>query len=186
MSSLKDPYKILLNSSIPKYTCVRNPFVRLLSAYLNKIERFYVDPDALYFESFGKVFDEIEGFRLSCFPKKDKIDFEVFIYWLEFSDHYSWFANNLHWRPQSQIIGSGQVEYDFIARFENLKDDAKAILDAIGCDISFPTQMESKFSPTYAKDKIKMYYTPDLERRVVNMYKNDFELFKYETSISKL
>jgi hypothetical protein len=73
---------------------------------------------------------------------------------------------------------------DYVGR-ENLADDTQVILDAIACDIAFPTQEEIKFKPTGATDKISKYYTQKEIDLVVDIFKKDFELLGYSTDIKK-
>ena len=186
INSNAHPVRLLRDSSIRKFTCVRNPFTRLLSAYLNKIKRFYEDADESYLNSFGKLLKEVDEFRMAVLPEKQYIDFETFIHWLECSDFHSWYPNNLHWRPQTQIIGCGQIQFDYIAKLENLSTDAPLILDAIRCDIPFPSQEEIRFPSTHANKLIHSYYTPDLVERVVRLYNSDFDFLGYSKRINDL
>lgn len=183
----EDIWEVLRDPDCRKFTCVRNPYSRVLSAYLNKIEPFtFGNDDIILNQYFHTIFNSIDEFRKSYFPEKQKVDFESFVAWMEMSNIYNSYVTNLHWLPQTLIIGAGQVEYDIVAKFENIVDDAKLLLEAMECDISLPSQLEVMFPPTYATEKMATYYTPAIIERVIRIYRADFECFGYDPSLHPL
>jgi hypothetical protein len=181
VSDLENPWSVLLDRNCPKYTCVRNPYSRLLSAYLNKVEPFVKGavPDQLR-KGHLKIFTAMDEFRSMVLPDKEAVDFECFITWLDLALTKDPFVKNPHWIPQTQIIGTGQIQFDYIARFENLEDDAAELLSRIGCKAAFPSQKAVKFPPTEASRKTRQYYTPASVEMVRRIYADDFAYLGYD------
>lgn len=183
---VQNPWGLLNDPTIPKLTCVRNPYTRILSAYLNKIEPFLQTDNAnlpsLLASAFGKIFATIDKFRKLYYPQKLTVDFETFVSWLEVADARDPFAADLHWLPQTMILGSGQVEFAHVAKFENLAQDAAHLLAVMGCSIDFPTQREVRFAPTGADGKSQQYYTANIVERVARLYRDDFAVFGYDAN----
>ena len=74
----------------------------------------------------------------------------------------------------------GEIDYDFIGRFETLEQDAKRLLTKIECDVEFPSQSKVQFSPTNANEKIKKYYSEREVELVNNIYAHDFDALEYK------
>lgn len=181
LSMEENPWQYLRDPAVRKFASVRNPYTRALSAYLNKVEPFTRGGGSEQLrKGFTKIYESIELFRSQCLPEKPEVDFECFLTWLDMARAGDPFARNLHWTPQTQIIGNGQVDFEFIARFENLGSDAPELLRRIGSTIDFPSQKQVKFPPTEANKKTRSYYTPravDLVRRI---YGADFDYLGYD------
>lgn len=172
--------ELLSRPDIKKYTMVRDPYSRVLSAYLNKVEqRLPVKPEGEG-DHFDQIVRDIEAYRRdalgnSAYPD---ITFEVFLLWLR--DSGSWFAKDEHWAPQTVLLRQPEVKFDIIGRFEQLEKDSRKILDAMGCDQQFPSQEEVKFAPTAASDKISTYFTAEATGLVDALYTKDFNAFGYD------
>lgn len=170
----------LLNSPVvKKFAMVRNPYSRVLSAYLNKVEnRLPPKPEAAGEDHFDKVVRDIDAFRRDRlggdFPE---INFEVFLHWLR--DSGSWFTNDEHWAPQVALLRYPEVTYTFIGRFENLDTDAGQMLQEMGCDKGFPSQKDVKFAPTNAKSKVELYFNETCYALVNEIFHQDFLAFSY-------
>lgn len=179
LSDLQDPEKLIEDNSIPKYAFVRNPFDRVLSAYLNKVEPYATDnrnseEDNTYFY---KVFLEIEQYRKEKLREKTKTDFYCFLHWLDNVDDFH--TNNEHWSPQFDLLKFGEVSYSFVGKLENLTNDGPTLLKKIKCDIEFPSQKDVKFAPTKASDKKAKYYSKQEKELVKKIFSKDFLAFSY-------
>lgn len=171
---------IVNDPTIPKYSFIRDPYSRALSAYLNKVEsridRLNEDDPS---DHFLTVTREIDNFRKAQMDVAlhPVIDFEVFLQFLLSSGHY--FRNDEHWVSQTSLLGWPHVKYDFIGRFETLRFDSAEILRRIGCDIPFPSHKEVNFPATGANDRLGTYLTPACARLVEQIYSADFDNFSY-------
>lgn len=179
--------RLLSDPGIRKYGFVRNPYTRILSAYLNKIEQ---NLDRLLSASapalpgrpnshWLAVAREIDAFRratLDC-QRYPEVGFEVFLLWLR--DGKSSFRADEHWQTQSILLRWPEVKFDFIGRFENLAADSKALLDLMGATIDFPTQKQVKFLGTGASERAPLYFTDASHRLCDQLFRPDFDNFGY-------
>ncbi len=143
---------------------VRNPYTRLLSAYLDKIMQNWPAKRGI----------------LECLGR----DPEVLDVDVSFEEFVGVVANqsisemNPHWRIQYYQTFQEQVDYDFIGRFENLDDDLKTILENINPDYARYWGREERHA-TRSDKLLKQYYTDEIEEIVYHKYQQDFEEFGY-------
>lgn len=166
-----------LPAGAPRYTMVRDPYARALSAYLNKVERRLGAPARG--DYWDKVVGQINTFRTEVLGagRFETIDFEVFLRWLR--DSGAWSARDAHWAPQSVLLGQPYVQFDYVGRFERIEADSAEILEKIGVDIPFPTQKQVQFKPTNAEERLQHYLTPACQALVEDIYADDFANFGY-------
>ena len=179
---------ILLDPSVKKYTMVRNPYTRLLSAYLNKFESRLNKPRRENGKDFfDEIFQEIDLYRLEAlgndaFPE---VTFEVFIRWIankeKFTPPVLYMRTNEHWARQSDLLLWPEIQFDIIGRFENMREDSNRILQAMGSEMNFPTQLEVKFAPTDATSKIEKYFTPIAVKIIAEWFRDDFSALGYSS-----
>ena len=89
-----------------KFTFIRNPFSRVLSAYLDKIEP-------------GKT-----KFRNDLDINDRELSFLEFLKLLD--DGY--LTSNIHWAPQAYVVPQHPSKLDFIGRVENLEADLQEVM----------------------------------------------------------
>jgi hypothetical protein len=178
LSNVSQATSILGYSEVSKYTFVRNPYSRVLSAYRNKVESFNDKNSGMHSQDFWlKVYNMIKS-ETAPVRKDTSVSFSDFLWWLENSKHP--FAANEHWCSQSSILHPNEVEYDFIGKFETIDQDAKWLLNKIECDLDFPTQKQVNFPGTNSSVLIDKYYDKNLYSAVNKIYTDDFENFNYE------
>lgn len=178
LSNKTNPYEFLKSERYKKYAFVRNPYSRILSAYLNKIEsRIGVNPSTS--DHFYKVFQDIEKYREEHFDVKTypEVNFYIFLNWLKNSG--SIYIFDEHWKAQSQLLDIKNVKFDRIGKFENLSSEADDFIALLGANVKFPTQKQIKFESTGAVSKIEKYYDKDCYDLVNAIYRDDFDLFDY-------
>jgi len=132
-----------------KFTFVRNPYTRILSAYLDKVKR------GSY--SYGNINKDIS-----------------FVNFLQELDNGLLF-NNSHFIPQSLFF---IYKFDFIGKFENLEEDLKRIkgIEEIKTLNPHKTNSSSKLEEYYCEESIslvKKIYKIDFD--LLN-YSTDFKL----------
>ncbi len=146
-----------------KFTLVRNPYDRILSAYLDKIVRNRPQKEwaEIYF---GKY--------------KDSITFDEFLDYLEFGNGV---YDDPHWALQTDLIFMPLNEIDFVGRFENFENDIAIIAKNI-----FGREVDAvNWNPhsTESDSRRCEYLTVDRIRRIYRIYQKDFELLKYSKKI---
>lgn len=142
-----------------KFTVVRNPWDRVVSAY------FYLKNGGINAE------DRRWAKRhLLRYP-----DFETFVKrWINRRNVRTW----IHFRPQFKYACTpkSRPALDFIAYFENIDKDFEIICDRLGRDASL-----IHFNKTRGKRKdYREYYTPETRRIVSEAYPEDIEYFGYD------
>ena len=130
-NQLKPKVTELINESYFKFIIVRNPFLRLISAYLNKL----VIKDRNNLENFGQDFKIMNESRL--------MTFQDFIQYVEKTPSQQL---NVHWRPQVDFLLYNS--YNMYLQFENLKQDIPKLEKAL--DIKIPKQNVAKNTTPYA------------------------------------
>jgi hypothetical protein len=136
--------------SLFKFTVVREPFSRTLSAYLDKIER-----------------RALRAGKQSSFSEfLNALGKERYLY------------SNAHWAPQSALMLIPVEQFDYVGKVENLSADLAFIKQRIRPDVAEPVT-SMKANATGAKDKLIEYYSPELIQKVRDLYRQDFEAFGY-------
>lgn len=161
---------LLKDKSVTKFGFVRNPYTRLLSAYLDRVCRPTVSRRRLLRET-GK-------------NKGDEISFVEF---LEYVCQQADKMNDPHWRPQSSELLVGVAPLSYVGRFENFQADAQEILCKIFPDREPFIKEETSIvrSPTSNKTAtlLHQYFDGvDLDM-VLKKYGKDFKNFDYSTKL---
>ena len=175
MSPLIAPYqlpddeflRILRDPSFTVFTCVRNPYSRLLSCFLDRIQAKESVPRREVADVLGQdVADEIEF-----------ADFIEAITRMRPADM------NEHYRPQSLLTCIDWVEYDHVLRFEELTDSLRKLLDELyaGVQVKLPVERNRSPRSTGASGRVDEYMTDDLAERIRDVFAADFQNFGYAT-----
>jgi len=186
---------ILMDKNVQKIAFVRNPYSRVLSAYLDKIDRVNKNRNtASSNDYFVTVHSEIRKFSQTTLnrslkhklfgrfmhSKEESVDFLTFLQWIKANRTRSWAAQDEHWTPQSEILRYPSVDIDFLGHFENLADDAKVALQMMGADFDFPSQNEIGFKATGASSQLDQYYDDAHIALVDELYSSDFDAYGYK------
>ena len=132
-----------------KFTVVRNPYTRTLSAYLDKIERRA--------ERAGK-----------------DTSFKSFLLELKQGALHS----NAHWAPQRDLMLIPIGDFDVIGKVETLEQDLLRIKQTLQPDQAHP-MTSFRNNATGANQKLQTYYDNDCIDLVAEMYHGDFVAFDY-------
>ena len=157
-----------------KFTVVRNPWARVLSAYLFcKSEGFTVVRNPKGQTVSDYLFHKIKWLanKNISFEQSLKMDFED----MKVVRLHRLYAHSI---PLYKVLAdvNGKCDYlDFVCRFENLKEDFKKLRETIGLpDIELP-HIRKTSRPHYST-----FYTEETKQLVAEKYKKDIELFGYE------
>lgn len=158
--------KLLENKDLFRFCFVRDPYTRLLSAYLDKVK-----PSSSKQKS--KILLEL---GISDKDSSTDISFEKFISVLEKQEAL---AMDNHWRHQYYCTYQDTIRYDFIGSFESYDNDFTYVLERLNASKYY--KRESRHQ-TSSNDALKKYYNESLFERVYNLFKLDFDTFDYSSS----
>ncbi|SIR05305.1 Sulfotransferase family protein [Alkalispirochaeta americana] len=153
------------------FSIVRNPYYRVLSAYLEKLTGQKVN---------GK-YTEIPGVGRSS-PE----GFATFLRFLAAGGLYE----NRHWWPQVDSLFQPVEEFSFIGKLEKIVDEMGIILEANGLDpvlaqsLARPHEyelQESETRITSAQRRAAEFYSDEAVSIVSTLFEKDFKAFGYAT-----
>ncbi|XP_056609799.1 carbohydrate sulfotransferase 12 [Triplophysa dalaica] len=176
----------LMKIKLKKYTkflFVRDPFVRLISAYRNKFEqanedfykRFAVAMLKRYSNYTNPPASVVDAFAAGIRPS-----FANFIQYLLDPKTEKDAPFNEHWRQMYRLCHPCQINYDFVGKLETLDEDAEHLLRILRVDnvVEFPQSHRNRTVSSWEQDwfaNIPLKARNELYR----LYEADFKLFGY-------
>nr|XP_033769953.1 LOW QUALITY PROTEIN: carbohydrate sulfotransferase 12-like [Geotrypetes seraphini] len=166
-----------------KFLFVRDPFVRLISAFRSKFKpendvfyRVFAVPILKHYSNRSNVPASVS----KAFSVGMKPSFGKFIQYLldPLTEKKSPF--NEHWRQVYRLCHPCQIEYDFIGKLETLDEDAVELLRLLGVDkqFHFPPSYKNRTTSSWTEDwfaKIPLEW----KQQLFKLYEADFVLFGY-------
>ncbi|MBT8455872.1 MAG: sulfotransferase family protein [Rhodobacteraceae bacterium] len=169
------------------FSCVRNPYTRILSSFFDKIcgiqrngKRYRGNLVPLLIQKYGIEvegdFDQIASFRRFLLFARDTVRWrkpmDPDIHWSAMSGHLSTF-----------IVNGGR--YDAIFFTETFNDGMQGVLDAIETPVKVSLPDVPRFNESQGHGPKRAHpvedYFDDLSMHLVyEMYKRDFDLFHYD------
>ena len=160
--------KLVTERDVFCMTFVRNPYSRLLSAYLDKIV-----PEPRKLESVS-IFDEAA--RLNLHSKSGDLSFFAFLLCVRAlllrGGHV-----DCHWRPQHVQTQIETVEYDLIGRVETIRSDLAKVETALRCKLTYPGKVGGH--ETGADVRLAEKYIGECPGLIEEIYEKDFKCFGY-------
>ncbi len=185
---------LLENEDYFKFVFIRNPFARLVSAYLGKI--------VLKESNFQNITMNSNGLREIEHIQKQKgrpINHEKGVTFREFVEYLTEvdpLEMDPHWRPQSlywQDKIFGELHFDFVGRIENMIDDFALISKRLKIDIPLSKsncihydKVQVKCVADCSASELRQmgqfpvyqdFYTTELVQQVKQIYQKDIELY---------
>ena len=159
-----------------KFMVVRHPFVRILSAYIEKLEK----PNEFYQPILGRIIER----KYAHIPARQATGKGV-----TFSQMIQYIVDNgpfdHHWTPVSLLCNPCEITYDYIARLETSHVDYKHIFSKLknvpGSKTGLPRSVTTYRGATDL-DMIRKYYKTvpiNITNSLFQTYNTDFQLFGY-------
>lgn len=155
----------LKGNRLYKFCFSRNPYTRLLSAYIDKIKSNKPEKRFIL-QALGRDSNQLE----------QDIIFEDFVYAISRQEIIEM---NPHWRIQYYQTFQENISYDFIGKIENFSEDIKIVLKTINPNYQQFMTTEKRHA-TNANQLLKTYFTPSLVKLVQQIYEKDFIFFGYD------
>lgn len=178
---LPGDHKTLLSGSEALYAMVRNPYSRILSAYLNKVMPRIGPGSLATVDSFQAPVS-----RMGKWSRRqgfESLDFRTFLLWLKNSGDD--FTVNEHFTMQARLLRVSDLRYDYIGKLESIASDSTVLLEKMGCREPFPSQRAVSFPPTNAGEKLGHFYGRVEASLVREIYGEDFDRFRYSHRLPK-
>ncbi|XP_034450973.1 carbohydrate sulfotransferase 12-like isoform X1 [Hippoglossus hippoglossus] len=167
-----------------KFLFVRDPFVRLISAFRNKFgspnQEFYKQFGSVMLRRYGNVSGTLPETVAEAFAAGIKPTFEQFVEYLQDPETEQKSIFNEHWRQVCRLCHPCQVGYDFIGRLETLEPDAEHLLKLLKVDhlFHFPSGARNRTAASWEQDWFAQIPIT-MRRELYKLYEPDFELFGY-------
>ena len=142
----------------------RNPYSRLLSAYLDKIDSNRPQKRSVLLH-LGKDISDLE----------QNVSFDEFV-----KVAYEQPISNMdpHWRIQYYQTFQDSIDYDFMGKLDNFTEDFVFVLEKLSIDCEKFLSDERRHAQG-ADELIQDFYTPKLKNLVKDKYAKDFSYFNY-------
>ncbi|XP_034424539.1 carbohydrate sulfotransferase 12-like isoform X2 [Hippoglossus hippoglossus] len=183
---LKSLPRIEIKAKLKHYTkflFVRDPFIRLTSAYRDKFEK---DND-FYYDTFARDILRLYGNQpnppqtmAEASASGVHISFYNFIQYLLDPQTERELPFEPHWRQMHRLCHPCLIQYDFIGHQETLQEDAEQLLNTLKLQnsIKFPASYDNITAPESLSGWFRT--VPLVERRkLYKLYETDFRLFGY-------
>ncbi|KAG8437399.1 hypothetical protein GDO86_008192 [Hymenochirus boettgeri] len=171
-----------------KMIFVREPFERLVSAFRDKFEH----ANNYYHPVFGKAI--ISKYRRNATREAlrtgSDVHFTEFIQYL--LDVHRPVGMDIHWDHVSRLCSPCLIDYDFIGKFESMKEDADFLLHLIGApkNLTFPRFKDRHSNEERTTNKITQQYfaqlSPSERQRTYDFYYMDYQMFNYSKPFEDL
>ncbi|XP_026863773.2 carbohydrate sulfotransferase 12 isoform X1 [Electrophorus electricus] len=176
----------LMKIKLKKYTkflFVRDPFVRLISAYRNKFEQenedFYKRFAVVMLKRYGN-YSKPPASAVEAFAAGVRPVFLNFIQYLLDANTEKEMPFNEHWRQVYRLCHPCQINYDFVGKLETLDEDAEHLLRILRVDnvVEFPGGNHNRTVSSWEENWFANI--PYKSRReLYKLYEADFRLFGY-------
>jgi hypothetical protein len=185
----------LFSTSFTRVIFVRHPFERLASAYVDKITSLKAEPFSLYdslrrsicrkFASSYLTDSDQNAYRTNKLLEKQinepckmvKPTFEHFIEYIMSSSAQA----DVHWQPYSILCDVCKLKYNFIGKYETMREDLKVLRSKLGLN-STNWNVNNYFSTGKTKENYKLMYSKLPNHLICNLkdfYDQDFKFFDY-------
>ncbi|XP_020604616.1 carbohydrate sulfotransferase 14-like isoform X2 [Orbicella faveolata] len=160
-----------------KFMFVRDPLVRILSAYKDK----FLLNNTSFHKSHGRKIVKHVRKNVTENSKGDDVSLEEFLQYVAESRVEDM---NEHWMPFYELCQPCAVSYDFVGSFENLELDANQVLKKLNVNeqVSFPKQQ--KYYKSGGKGHVESEkftdVSSDMLKKALRKYDLDYKLFSYQ------
>jgi len=171
-------HRLATDSATLRFSFVRNPYERLVSAWADKFQdRYLVAGDSFI--------DKYLAHRKAVDPSLPRGEHRMLTF-ADFATYATATASlrvDAHWGLQDDILGMPRLALDFIGHVETFARDIERVLDHVRADrlLGQAALMPLRASP---HNSWPLYSPQSLADRVYRAYERDFDRFGYPRAIS--
>jgi hypothetical protein len=184
-SGLKSPsqvglstlYRIVSDARTLRFSFVRNPYERLVSAWADKFCERPLVPGNSFIDKYLRHRQELDS-SLPHGPDRT-LSFADFV---TFATATANRRIDAHWQLQHDLLDMPGIKLDLVGKVETFGADFERVLDHLGlycvrAPMRIAPQHQSRHQPW------QQYYTPVLADRVCRAYERDFDCLGYPRAI---
>lgn len=183
-----------------KFGFVRNPFDRVISAFVDRIETPKMT-SAEYQHQMYSLYGTDPVVRATTNESRPSFDEFLRAIHNVLLDPRTSLINSVegslsgrdpHWRPQTELLHPDLIPFDFIGRFERIESDVKLVLEwmqrhsnrRLPLDwLKLPKQSNGRRRAELFKE---LYLDEDVRGLVTQIYADDFSQFQFSKHVPKL
>jgi hypothetical protein len=154
--------EILQGEQYFRFTYVRNPFTRVLSAYLEKV--------------LAEPLEKIRLLPTLGLPANSSPTFLDFLKAIH-GQRDGW--RDIHWATQSRLIQSNNIPYHYVGRFESFEHSFPKLLERMGIPKESHKSSTQALHATGAGKRLREFFGPAERDLVLTIYEADFNNFRY-------
>ena len=145
---------------------VRNPYTRLLSAYLEKIVRNKKPKEKI-----------LKAMSIDPGNIETEVSFEDFV---RVVVEQNVEQMDKHWRSQVDQTYQSSIDYDFVGKLESLTEDLATVMNVLQIEeYKIFLHERGGVHETNATDIVAEYYTREIKTLVYKKFEADFDTFDY-------
>ncbi|XP_022102872.1 carbohydrate sulfotransferase 13-like isoform X2 [Acanthaster planci] len=179
LSSMRPRDREYILETYPKFMYVRDPFVRLISAYRNKIARD-ISHQGKVFRGYARRI--VSKYRKGALLHELEAEGNYNVTWDEWisylTDPSELNGFNQHWMEFYKLCFPCRIYYDFIGNLETASTDSAYMLAVLGLDrVSYPSSVATGSKVFY--DQYFANISKENLSKLWKIYKLDFKLFGF-------
>ncbi|WP_425280806.1 sulfotransferase family 2 domain-containing protein [Lutibaculum baratangense] len=164
-----DIVAFLTSPEVVRFTVVRNPYSRVVSAFNDKIRNG---------EPNYRKFWSIIGTHVGHSEKDYSPSFPDFVDWLHRKQSPD--RCNLHWQAVSSLNYHKLIGYTHVINVEELAEGLRPVFHRIAEGRDVGDLLQSNRVNESLPSDWRRYYNPDIAQKIFTFYKDDFHMFRYD------
>lgn len=178
MTGISAFHRLATSSSTLRFTFVRNPYARIVSAWANKFR----GKPLVAGDSYVDLYLALRSMTDPGAPigLGHTLSFERFV---RFAAATSNQRINAHWHMQHGLINMPGIRLDLIGKLETFHFDFACVLEHVAAGPHIRSFSEARLNSS-ASDNWPDYYTADTAKAVYQAYERDFDELRYAQTAS--
>lgn len=170
-------YRHVTSKQTQNFLFVRNPYRRLLSAYIDKIA-LQKKCSKVYKTNIGSLNAFAQKNNLQGETKSTSLPFDTFVRWVDECPHKDL---DVHWALQTQLCYFNLFNYSNLYHIETeFSHGVTQLMLQLGADsTSIKKRLDFRINNTKQVQK-NVYYTEELANIIYNKFRKDFNEFHYD------
>lgn len=185
-SGLKSPrltglsafYRLATSPATMRFSFVRNPYARLVSAWADKFSDKPLVPGDAFVDQYLAWRNTVDA-SLPQGPNAT-LSFAQFV---EFASATARCRVDAHWQLQDDLLNMPGIRVDFVGKVEFFRRDFARVLEHVSADRRLHEGIATRMNATRHRPWPD-YYSPALAARVYRAYEPDFSRFGYPRALT--